>query len=135
MKTKKKVIRLTESDLHNMISEAVKEALNEIGDTPKGAYDLGRLYDRYKTKTAPTDKDIKRRKEFEEYLDSLSFDDIPRRRAFDRGRANQNFASNTTSYPEDRAKAYRRMVNDRNNADNLDQSFSGREFRKDWDYK
>ena len=29
MKTKKKVIRLTESDLHNMISEAVKEVLRE----------------------------------------------------------------------------------------------------------
>ena len=28
----KKVIRLTESDLHKM----VKEVINEIGDTPKG---------------------------------------------------------------------------------------------------
>ena len=30
MKTKKKIVRLTESDLHNMISEAVKTALNEL---------------------------------------------------------------------------------------------------------
>ena len=30
MKTKKKVIRLTENDLHNMNSEAVKVALNEL---------------------------------------------------------------------------------------------------------
>lgn len=30
MKTNKKVIRLTESDLHNIINEAVKEALNEL---------------------------------------------------------------------------------------------------------
>lgn len=33
----KKVIRLTESDLYNM----VREAINEIGDTPKGQYALG----------------------------------------------------------------------------------------------
>lgn len=39
----KQVIRLTESDLHRMIKESVKEVLNEIGDTEKGQYMLGRL--------------------------------------------------------------------------------------------
>ena len=41
MKTNKKVIRLTESDLYLMLEEAVKEALNEIGDTFRGQYMMG----------------------------------------------------------------------------------------------
>ena len=39
----KKVLRLTESDLHRIIKESVKKALNEIGDTKKGQYNLGAL--------------------------------------------------------------------------------------------
>ena len=42
----KKVIRLTEEDLHNIIKESVKKALNEIGDTPDGQYALGKLAQR-----------------------------------------------------------------------------------------
>ena len=42
----KKVIRLTEEDLHNIIKESVKKALNEIGDTARGQYMLGRLQGR-----------------------------------------------------------------------------------------
>ena len=38
----KKVIRLTESDLHNLIAEGVKNALNEVGNTPEGQNLLGR---------------------------------------------------------------------------------------------
>lgn len=38
---KKQVIRLTESDLHRVIKESVKRALNEIGDTERGQYALG----------------------------------------------------------------------------------------------
>lgn len=38
---------LTESDLHTMVTEAVCRILNEIGDTPKGQYMLGRLDARY----------------------------------------------------------------------------------------
>ena len=41
---KKKSIYLTESDLHNMIKEAVNHVLNEIGDTEEGQYMLGRLH-------------------------------------------------------------------------------------------
>lgn len=39
----KKVIRLTESDLHKIISESVKSVINEIGDTHRGQYMLGRV--------------------------------------------------------------------------------------------
>lgn len=127
MKTKKKVIRLTESDLHNMIAEAVKTALNEIGDTTKGAYDLGRVYGRCKSQ-----KNIPRRKELENYLDTLSFDDIPRRRAFDRGHVDQFFASDTVNYPEDRVRAYNRIKKNRENTDSLESSFGGREFKDNW---
>lgn len=41
---------LTESDLHTMVTEAVCRILNEIGDTPKGQYMLGRLDARYMKK-------------------------------------------------------------------------------------
>lgn len=39
----KKLIRLTESDLHRIVKESVNKILNEIGDTPKGQHTLGRL--------------------------------------------------------------------------------------------
>ena len=39
----KKLIRLTESDLHRIVKESVNKILNEIGDTAKGQYMLGRL--------------------------------------------------------------------------------------------
>lgn len=40
----KKIIRLTESDLHRIIKESVKRVLNEVGDTSKGQHMLGRLH-------------------------------------------------------------------------------------------
>ena len=42
----KKLIRLTESDLHRIVKESVNKVLNEIGDTPYGQYMLGRAYSR-----------------------------------------------------------------------------------------
>jgi len=42
----RKLIRLTEQDLHKIVKESVNRVLNEIGDTPKGQYMLGRLYQR-----------------------------------------------------------------------------------------
>jgi hypothetical protein len=42
----KKLIRLTESDLHRIVKESVNRILNEIGDTAKGQYMLGRLQGR-----------------------------------------------------------------------------------------
>ena len=43
MKSNKKVVRLTESKLREMIAEAVNETLNEYGETDYGQYMLGRL--------------------------------------------------------------------------------------------
>ena len=43
----KKRIKLTEAQLHKVLTESVKKILNEIGDTPKGQYMLGRLAGRY----------------------------------------------------------------------------------------
>lgn len=40
---KRTVIKLNESDLHNLIKESVQRILNEIGDTYQGQYMLGRL--------------------------------------------------------------------------------------------
>lgn len=37
----KKLIRLTESDIHRIVKESVNKILNEIGDTPKGQLALG----------------------------------------------------------------------------------------------
>ena len=39
----KKLIRLTESDLHRIVKESVNRVLNEIGDTPRGQNRLGAL--------------------------------------------------------------------------------------------
>lgn len=36
----KKLIRLTESDLHRIVKESVEKILNEIGDTKKGRDDI-----------------------------------------------------------------------------------------------
>lgn len=46
----KKLIRLTESDLHRIVRESVNNILKEIGDTPKGQYMLGRLAGRQSAK-------------------------------------------------------------------------------------
>ncbi len=43
----KKLIRLTESDLHRIVKESVERILNEIGDTPKGQRALGALAQRH----------------------------------------------------------------------------------------
>ena len=42
----KKLIRLTESDLHRIVKESVNKIINEIGDTPKGQRALGALHAR-----------------------------------------------------------------------------------------
>ena len=39
----KKLIRLTEQDLHRIVNESVNKVLNEIGNTNRGQYMLGRL--------------------------------------------------------------------------------------------
>lgn len=53
----KKLVRLTEGDLHNIVKNSVRRAINEIGDTPKGQYALGRLANRYnKDKSSSIEK-------------------------------------------------------------------------------
>ena len=42
----KKVIRLTESDIHQMVRNSVKRIINEIGDTKRGQWMLGRVSNR-----------------------------------------------------------------------------------------
>ena len=39
----KRITRLTESDLHRIVKESVNKVLNEIGNTNRGQYMLGRL--------------------------------------------------------------------------------------------
>lgn len=48
--------KLTESRLRNMIKESVKGVINEIGDTAKGQYMLGRLAQR-QAENVPPNKD------------------------------------------------------------------------------
>jgi hypothetical protein len=42
----KKIVRLTESDLHRIVKESVAKILNEIGDTEKGQDALGQVHGR-----------------------------------------------------------------------------------------
>ena len=42
----KRLIRLTEGDLHKIIKESVSKILNEVGNTPGGQRQLGRLANR-----------------------------------------------------------------------------------------
>ena len=52
----KKFIRLIESDLHRIVKESVQKILNEIGDTAKGQYMLGRLQGRQMSNVNSTGK-------------------------------------------------------------------------------
>jgi len=72
----KKRIRLTESDLHRIVNRSVKMTLNEIGDTTKGQYMLGRLYAKYKGENDEKAREIdkyasNRRKEQNNGYDNL----------------------------------------------------------------
>ena len=46
LESKKNVVRLTESQLKQIVAESVKKALKEIGDTPKGRYALAAVQGR-----------------------------------------------------------------------------------------
>ena len=57
----KKLIRLTEQDLHRIIMESVNSVLNEIGDTPRGNFALNAVRGRraakgYRTNMGLNDK-------------------------------------------------------------------------------
>lgn len=58
----KRTIRLTESDLHHIITESVKNILTEIGDTRRGQYMLGRTLGRaYEIGDSDTMKNVQDR--------------------------------------------------------------------------
>lgn len=86
----KKLIRLTEADLHRIVRESVNNVLNEIGDTYTGQYQLGRLAarngDMYKGMPRDNSKDI------EYYANDNDVFGI-KRGAFYQGRSDQNFNS------------------------------------------
>jgi len=65
----KQTIKLTESQLHDIIVESVKKCLNEIGDTRRGQYMLGRLHRRVLDSMNPSNyKDVMNRaKEIDSY--------------------------------------------------------------------
>lgn len=56
MNTNKKVVRLTESQLHNIIAESVEKILKEYGETEKGQAMLGRLAGRHMSRKDGGDK-------------------------------------------------------------------------------
>ena len=55
----KKLIRLTEADLHRIVNESVNKVLNEIGDTQRGQYMMGRAA--YRSRFKKGDEDIYKR--------------------------------------------------------------------------
>ena len=59
----KKLIRLTESDLHRIVKESVNEILNEIGGTPNGNFVLNAIRGRRAAKRYRTNMGLKDRTE------------------------------------------------------------------------
>lgn len=49
----KEIVKISESQLRNLIAESVKGVLNEIGDTPAGQWMLGRLAGRQRNREHP----------------------------------------------------------------------------------
>ena len=90
----KKLIRLTESDLHNIIKESISTIINEIGDTRRGQYMLGKLWRRkYDNELAAADdKDEERytkaynaAKPIQQYAYNNNTKSIDGSSAFDKG--------------------------------------------------
>lgn len=82
----KKIVRLTESDLHRLVENSVRRALTEIGDTQKGQYMLGRVAGRAK---ANKDKDTFMAAKNHRPEDPAADDKLFRRHAFKQGMEDQ----------------------------------------------
>lgn len=87
----KKIVRLTESDLHRLVERSVRRALNEIGDTKSGQYMLGRVAGRAKDRG---DKELYRRAksyrtESPDYDDKDMTDKLFKHHAFNQGKEDQ----------------------------------------------
>lgn len=92
----KKVIRLTESDLHRIISESIQNVLNEIGDTYRGQYMLGRVAGGQKASQDDMFVDTWDKARKERAKSDSRMDRYDSERAFNRGLQNQVYYDKAT---------------------------------------
>ena len=99
-------VRLTESELHNLVREKATQIIKEIGDTPLGQYHLGRLYGRKVDQDNDDEASDVRGYAFNKRWEKnpMDMDDSEMQDAFDQGnedqsaveRANRNMRDNAT---------------------------------------
>ena len=90
----KQTIRLTESELRGMIQETVKEALNEIGDTHRGQFMLGRVYSKNNEKYDDPSASKLANYAFDKKIDKNNFNSD-----WDNGVKHQRNMTDATNYP------------------------------------
>ena len=98
----KKLIRLTEGDLHRIVKESVNRVLNEIGDTERGQYALGALAKRKQQRGETFDND------YDGYDYNGVFNDSDVKRY---ARNRQNYAMNTDSTRQNMRNSFNRGFN------------------------
>lgn len=98
----KKLIRLTESDLHKIVKESVNRVLNEIGDTERGQYALGSLAKRKQQRGETFDND------YDGYNYNGAFNDSDIKQY---ARNRQNYAMNTDSTRQKMRNSFNRGFN------------------------
>ena len=92
----KHTVKLSESQLRNMVAESVKGVLNEIGDTPAGQWMLGRLAGRQRNREHPEEISSytmpvrKQGKITKTTIDANTYGDNDYDSAFQRGRDLEN---------------------------------------------
>ena len=77
------ILKLNEKELHKIIKESVIYVINEIGDTPKGQYMLGRLYRKYQT--TPSDRWYERLNDLYSYTFKKQGDDKNMEKSYRKG--------------------------------------------------
>lgn len=93
---KRGIVKISESQLRNMIAESVKGILNEIGDTPAGQWMLGRLAGRQRNREYPEEISSytmpvrKQGKITKTTIDANTYGDNDYDSAFQRGRDLEN---------------------------------------------
>ena len=98
----KKVIRLTEGDLHRIVKESVNRILNEIGDTERGQYALGALAKRKQQRGETFDNDY----DGHDYNGTFNDNDVKRY-----AKKRQNYAMNTDSKRQNMRNSFDRGLN------------------------
>ena len=86
----RKIIKLNESDLHKIIAETVKSAINEIGDTDKGQYALGAASARRSKRADDALKNKDTDKYWDEFKQSERINKHARRK-YEQPRNHENF--------------------------------------------